>query len=265
MLTLDWRHPSICCGSFGNIMSTALATEYIIDTYKIDISVIVSHWYVDIWPLFINQNKIHYSIPINCESYRLCQPSYRPEKFRNKLLNWVQSPVASAGFVMEYSVKLNPKIVWTHSRNSKRILIYPREHHNGNRYFTIEYWIEVCRLLQNNGWKIIAILDEQSSHRDSFDGCESHSWCNQLKEQIQFEYIFPPTIGGLQAGVSLSEVAFGILSGPFWLMLKSTIRQIVISEPHDLILSHNALYNLNYIQKPISHILGKSLNWISEL
>lgn len=259
MIILDWRHPHLACGSLGNITALAYATEYIRDVLKQDVGVIVPDWHDEVWKLSVPLDRI-YTIPSKDSHVRICSPSYYARRY--KLLHWIQAPVACAGFWMDWKHKINPRVCWSHSRDSRRILLYPREYNNKNVLFTLEYWIAVGKILIENGWSIVAILDNSSSHRD---GDVSVDWCNQFRDNVFCEYVFPPTIGGLQAAVGLSEISFGILSGPFWLMLKSTIRQIVISDPNDLILSHNARFNLRFVKKCISHVSGTSLDWISEL
>lgn len=264
MLILDWRHPSLYCGSLGNITACAFGAEYIYDKLNIDIGVLIGEYHKEIWKLCIPLNRILYYAPKD-EEVRICCPEERLDKDCN-LYHWVQNPVECAGFHMPDYDLIDPKIVWLHSINSRRVLLYPREYNNQNLLFNTDYWMSVINLLKSRGWRIICILDDKDSHRD---GETSLNWCNEFRNKIEqlncCDYIFPPTIGGLQAGVGLSEIAFGILSGPFWVMLKSTIRQIVISDPNDLILSHNATYNLKFVKKCITHILGTSLDWINEL
>lgn len=258
MIILDWRDPI----SFGNIVGTSLASEYIRNVLHQDVGVIPADHHQDVYKLCVPLERVYNDAPTDSEIRVPHLTNYNHLNKKGETLAWVHNLVASAGYWMEG--KLDPAICWVNSPNSKRVLLYPREHHNKNLYFTLDYWIAASRKFLECGWNIVAILNDGYSHRD---GETSLNWCNEFKKNVKCEYIFSPTIQGLQIAVGLSDLTFGILSGPFWLMLKSTIRQVVISDPNlnGGIEIHYANFEIPYIQKQIIHVPNNSLEIIQSL
>ena len=255
MLVLDWRHPSIACGSLGNIVSVAYATEYIRDILGHDVGVIPSEWHQDVWKLCIPLNRVFTEAPK--ADTRLIVPIYPHQD-----TGWIRNSVIDAGFDMPLDYKVNPRICWVHGRNTKRILLYPREYHNQNHYFNLDYWQTISKLFLGKGWSIVAMLDEAPSHRD---GVDSLDWCNEFRNRVSTVATFPPTLEGLQSACSLCELSFGIFSGASWVLLKSTIKQIIISDPTIDHGSLRATRDCSQIEKQVFHSIGNSLDWLGQL
>lgn len=264
MIILDWRDPI----SFGNIVGTSLASEYIRNILREDIGIIPANYYQDVYKLSVPLNRIFTidNIPPNSviRVPHLTNYNHQNNIPDDRILPWVHNLIVSAVYFISRDEKLDPSICWLNSSNSKKVLLYPREHHNKNLYFTIDYWVAASQQFIERGWDIVAMLQDTPSHRD---GNISVQWCNEFKSKVKCTHIFNPTIQNLQIAVGLCELAFGILSGPFWLMLKSTIKQIVISDPNlnNGIEIHYANFELPFIKKQITHIPDNSLEIISSL
>lgn len=255
-LILDWSTEAVACGSLGNIVGHATATEYIREQLGMDVGVVISHWHKDIWPLYLPADRIYYKPPAG-PSLRLCGPVPNAEHH-----GWLQMSLAHAGFALRDGDLVKPRLCWTHARSSRTVLLYPREYDNQNRLFTQGYWIEASHRLIAEGWRVAAILDHDHSHRD---GGHSAAWCRGFREAVPLAHEFPPTISGLQAGVSVSEAAAGRFNGPCLLMAKSSIRQLVVDDPNDYHPNHTGVSNLRYLAKPIKRVLGNTLDWTAEL
>lgn len=255
-MILDWRHESVACASLGNIATQAFATEYIRDVLRVDVGVIVSEWHNRLWPLFLPSNRIFTEIPENAY-VKICECLHDNQHCKG---GWIRGNLDAAGYSIDEYV-INPRICWDYGRNTKTVLIYPREYHNGNKYYDLKFWIDLCKDYTKKGWEIVAILDSELSFRD---GKNSLEWCSLFSKAIPLKYIFPPTIGGLQAGVGLSELAIGIFNGAGWMLLKSLIPQIVLDDPNDPWETQTAKYNLQYTSKylngGIELVIGKDVN-----
>lgn len=260
MIILDWRDPI----SLGNIVGTSYASEYIRNVLKEDIGIIPADYHQDVYKLSVPEERIYKADSLPPNSH-IRIPHLNNYNYKNNLdetspLPWMHNLVASAGFWMEG--KVDPSICWLHSPHSRKVLIYPREHHNKNVYFDLNYWVTACQRFIDCGWTIVAMMHENPTHRD---GKISVEWCNELRYAIGHIEVIRPTIEGLQAACAICELSFGIFSGPFWVLLKSTIRQVVISDPNDKYKFHHASYNLPFIKKQVIHIPDNSLEIIANL
>lgn len=262
MIILDWRDPI----SLGNIVGTSYASEYIRNSLHQDIGIIPADYHQDVYKLSVPSDRI-YSIDDIPPDSEIRTPHLNNYNHIHNIdettpLPWMHNLVASAGYWMSREYKVDPYICWLHSPKSRKVLIYPREHHNKNIYFNMDYWIAACHEFLKNNWQIVAILHVDFSHRDIDI---SVNWCNEFRNKVNCSQIFSPTIQGLQAACAMCDLSFGIFSGPFWLMLKSTIRQVVISDPNDTYKFHHATYNLPFIKKQVIHIPNNSLEIIGTL
>jgi hypothetical protein len=259
VLILDWRDPSVACGSLGNIVAQALASEYLYDVRKFDLGVVPSEWHQGLWPLYIPLDRIFHSTPEG-HTVVICRSSISLYTDSVKMRhNWMQQALFAAGHITDD--KINPRVTWLHAPHCRSVLLYPREYDNKNRYFDLSYWIEVGQSLIANGWSINAMLDTIPSHRD---GYTSVNWCREFSRQVPCR-AFEPTINGLQSAAGLSRVAVGRLNGPAWLLLKSTIPQIVLDDPNDRHPLQSASHNVQFIEKSLRLVIGKGMSWISEL
>lgn len=264
MIILDWRGPN----SLGNVVGTAYATEYIHDVLHEDIGIIPAEYHLDVYKLCLPANRIFTLNDLPSDS-EIRHPNLIQNNYNHihnlddkNPLPWMHNLVASAYFPISFETKVDPKICWLNSRHSRKVLIYPREHNNKNIYFDLNYWVQVCQKFIDCGWQIVAILHENPTHRD---GNISVDWCNELRYKIGHIQIIKPTIEGLQQACSICELSFGIFSGPFWMLLKSTIKQVVISDPNDTYRFHHATYNIPFLKKEVIHIPDKSLEMIAKL
>lgn len=257
---LSWTHYYYFGPSLGAVASSALATEYI-DSLIEPIKVIVPEWYNELWPLFISEYKIN---PWLLESGDSVQKmGEHLSAYGHPRFGWLESLVKYAGFIDHEMQPFTPKISLPCAKDSKTALIYPREHWNSNETYTVGYWIRLCNLLINRGYRIIAVLHRAVSHRD---GVESAKWCNQLIENIKFEDVLDSTIPTLCEGIRRCSHSIGTMVGPSWICLKSDINQIVLSshddEPNE---TTRAECNLKYFTKLVTCIVGTQLDWINDL
>lgn len=261
MNILDWRNPLIACGSLGNIVAFGYASEYLTYTIGADIGVIIPDWHQDIWPLFVPLNRIFYSelqVP-NGVKITNCKPVYPyPHSLE---IGWFYSALSFTGLCFNVKEKLKPRINWLHNRNSRNILIWPREHHHKNCKYTLEYWVELCQCLINNDWEIVAILDKDVSHRD---GIQSVEWCNEFQKHIPCKLILEPTIANIQLGCSMCRTSISIMNGPAWLLLKSTINQVILDMPSSTI-EQEAYINVKLVDKPLKLVSNSNFDWVTEL
>lgn len=260
MKVLNWTHHYYFGPSLGAIASTVLATEYI-NTFIEPVKVYVPQWYKELWSLILTSDRINPRELNEDDRFQkmgeCCQPYGHPK------YGWLESLVKYAGYDDHELVSFKPKQTILCSPDIRQILIYPREHHNNNRTYTLNYWIQICNLLIRRGLKINGILHTNLSHRDEQ---VSAQWCKSLRENIPFNNIYPSTIDGLFKAISESNTAIGIMTGPSWVCLKSNIRQIVLSSHQDEpSLTTRAESNLKYFDKPVKCIIGTSLDWIDEL
>ena len=238
MHILDWRDPSITCGSLGNIASHALATEFIRDVLCHDVGVLISGWHSRVWDLCVPQDRILTEV-ISGDTVHVCK-SHRSEHLAGNM-TWVGASVHDAGYAMPADHLLSPRTCWLHDPDARTVLLYPREYDNKNRTFTLDYWIAVSKSLRERGWRIAAMLDSDPSHRD---GEISLAWCRDYVAAVSPDYTFRPTVNGLQAAVGMSSLAIGRGNGPAWLMLKSTIPQVVLDDPSEKYPDQSATANM---------------------
>lgn len=260
MKVLNWTHHYYFGPSLGAVASTALATEYI-NTFIEPCKVQVPPWYKEIWPVFLDEKSINPRL-LNGDTIQRMGEYCRPYGHRHS--GWLKSLVQYAGYWDHQMIPFIPKPTLPCSEGSKRVLIYPREHANKNGTYTVDYWTEVCKLLQQRGYSIIGMVHDKSGHRD--DEVSLH-WCNKLREKVEFEETFSSTIPNLFQAISKCELAIGVMTGPTWLCLKSNIKQVVLSshidEPNES--TARAEANLQYFAKPHTCIIGTSLDWIDKL
>ncbi len=259
MKILNWTHHYYFGPSLGAIASTALATEYI-STFIEPVKVQVPPWYKEIWPVFVPEDYINPRL-LNGDSIQRMGEYCRPYGHRHS--GWLKSLVQYAGYHDHKMIPFIPKATLSCGINSKNVLIYPREHANKNGTYTIDYWTEVCKRLQERGYKIIAVLHDKDGHRDNI----SLNWSNKLKSKVDFEKVYPSTIPNLFEAISQCELSIGVMTGPSWLCLKSNIRQVVLSshidEPNES--TARAETNLQYFAKPVDCIIGTNLDWINSI
>lgn len=260
MKILNWTHHYYFGPSLGAIASTALTTEYI-RTYIEPIKVQVPPWYKEIWPIFLDEKDINPRL-LNGDTIQRMGEYCRPYGHRHS--GWLKSLIQYAGYNGHVMIPFTPAPTIPCSEESKRVLIYPREHANKNNTYTTAYWAKVCHLLMERGYKIIAMMHEKSGHRDNN---VSLQWCNKLRSLVQFEEVFSSTIPNLFTAISKCELAIGVMTGPSWLCLKSNIKQVVLSshvdEPNES--TARAEANLQYFAKPVTIIVGTPLDWINGL
>lgn len=261
MKILSWTHYYYFGPSLGAVASSALATEYI-NTLIEPVKVIIPEWYNEIWPIFVPEDRIN---PKLLESGDVVQKMGEYlSAYGHPRYGWLESLIKYAGFV-EYSIQpFLPSNALPCNKDSRTILVFPREHWNDNETFTVGYWIRVCNDLIDRGFKIIGILHSKNNgHRD---GMESVRWCDQLRLNVKFEDILDSTIPNLFQGIQRCSHAVGTMVGPSWICLKSDIKQIVLSshndEPNE---TTRAECNLKYFAKPVNCVVGSSLDWINDL
>ena len=259
-LILNWRGMT-GCRSLGNIVSQALATEFIRDVLGRDVGVLVAQYHRGVWDLCVPQDRILIETQPDDNVYK-CRPHRCDASSVPQCRTWVGTSVYGAGFEMHADHKLHPRVCWLHDTKSRTVLLYPREHYNQNQTFTLDYWIATTRRLKELGFKIAAILDMSPSHRD---GDISVTWCQQYRAVCDPDYVLPPTIAGLQAAVSISSVAIGRGNGPAWLMLKSTIPQIVLDDPNDPHQGLRASVQMPQVAKKVRVEIGTSTDWLGNL
>lgn len=260
MRVLNWNNPHYFSLSLGAIASAALATEYI-NTHIEPVKVKVPEWYREVWPIFLPSERIN--------PKRLLSEDYCPlmneyiRAYGHFRIGWLESLVRYANYHTHVMVPFTPVNSLPCNKESHRVLIYPREHHNKNKTYTPVYWIEICNKLTALGFQIIAILHESKSHRDRSRSIE---WCKELRNNIRFEHVYKSTIPNLYRAIQECSHSIGTMTGPSWLCLKSDIKQIVLSSHSDEPrLSNRPELNLPYFTKPVTISVGTNTDWINEL
>lgn len=256
-LVLDWKTDALSSNSLGNTVSYALATEYIREVLKQDVYAIPTSWYKDLWKYILPEDRIISST--NSDDDVRVYKSDKLDRFKDPPMGWVHRGIRTVGFEITDYEKINPVVCWGHSPDSKNVLIYPREHCNNNFLFTLDYWTNVCIKLIEQGYSIIAILNTHLSHRD---GKMSVDWCNNLRKKIEFKEILSPTINNIIYGSSLCRLAIATMLGPSWLLMKSSIKQIILGNPNEPVWESSAAFNLSFFTKKVTLIEGTHLEWI---
>lgn len=259
MKILNWTHHYYFGASLGAIISSALTSEYI-DTFIEPIKVQVPWWYREIWPIFLPEERINPRL-LGDDTVQRMGEFMKP--YGHRYFGWLESQVNYAGYPGHQMIPFLPKQTLSCSSDSRTILIYPKEHANQNNTYTVDWWINVCNLLLDRGFDIIAVLHEKNGHRDNV----SHEWCNNLRCNVNFKEVHISTIPSLVAAISRCSIAIGVMTGPTWLCLKSAIKQVVLSshtdEPNES--TARAETNLRYFAKPVILSVGTNTDWINDL
>lgn len=260
MRVINWNHPHFFGPSLGAIASAALATEYI-DTHIEPIKIKVPEWYKETWPIFLPEERINPKALDVQDTLGGMNELVRA--YGHYRLGWLESLVQYCGYINHKMIPFTPRNSLPCNKNSNTLLVYPREHHNKNLTYKLEYWIGVCNKVIDNGMKVVAILHDSLSHRDKF---VSTQWCDELRKNVNFENVYSSTIPNLFRAIQECSHCVGTMTGPSWICLKSDIKQVALSSHSDEPrLSNRPEMNLHYFTKPILISKGDSIDWIDTL
>lgn len=227
MLVLDYKSSPVSCNSLGNIAAQMLAVEWLRQRGE-NVCVIPSDFHRDVWMML--PHAIWDGLP--CKNSVVVVPQPRLHERVANGLSWIETAIVEAGAEGD-SFSLTPDVIWTHDANSRNVLIYPREHDNANAVFDLDWWVICCREMIRCGAKIMAIFEQGNNARDVAERGYTSDFARAFLERVPVTMVLPSTIGGIQAGAGLCRLAVGRFTGPGWLLLKSSIRQIALDSVND--------------------------------
>ncbi len=162
-------------------------------------------------------------IPESHSHARICRPTGLDWAFGSAGWTVFETVLWENGFFDTQQLQIIPPILYRANHQSRRVMIYPVEHTDGNRVLNSDWWIQTCSTIKQLGWGLNLL------------GSTQHEPLRELFARIAFDEVFPPTIDGLRNCVGASAWAIGGSTGPSWVLLMSDIPQIVVEtkrSPH---------------------------------
>lgn len=152
-------------------------------------------------------NLLKDSIPESHLMAHVSRPTVKDWHYGTAAYNVFESICWENGFFDTSKMKVRIPVIYPCSIRSKRAMIYPKEHTDANKIYTVEWWKKTVEMLRGRGLGINCLGDTMG-----------------IKVDAQFN----PNISGLKECISKSCLAVGSSTGPTWACLLSDIPQIVL-------------------------------------
>ena len=268
-ITIDYRQTS--CNSLGNIVAQAMSAQVIKNHIDSEMSVVTGPYHMGVWPLYLSRSKVLPGPPEN-KTMHVASSAY--DIATSYGLSWLEVCLyeSTRRTPMFWDSNWNAlfplfcqRESWSCDPSSRTVMIYPKEHDNKNVVFGIDWWERACRRLLFVGYKIAAVLQDEPSERD-VNGIDTAAWTREFKRRIPCSWVFPSTIGGIQAACGVSSLAIGRFTGPGWLLLRSSIRQIGLDSASDRPTSKIGYHvSRNLFSKKIEVFEGDGFEWVNSI